>query len=742
MAQTAFYKFCASTRLSAAPNPTEIGRLQDGSEYRITTIGVATTMVLHPVGGTSEDSGSGVYIRVATETPGVSAQYLLKPSGRIAEPVRPWAVKPITGDYLFAVPDPPVAPGFYTNPISTVDISWHARTGKNYLVGRHPDILRKGSLVATNAITTIVREAVVDGEKAFYGIDKTSAGVFCVKYAAAPFALDQEVTGGVYLLEDSRYLVRAAADTDEYSEFIHFVRLNHAGDKMLMVVTYYSPPEPFPFPPFPDPRVDSQGRHSHSGVVYQRGGYEPTRGVTRMVAELSYRGVGDRSVEHVIEEYALENGIWSRTGIDRSGHIYGACTPTTLRANAHSPTNFSVSTSGALVVARTPIPPAIEITTSTPNSFSVRWQQGGTATLSAWSEAVFDEYPVFSRFTQDGGVVTISTWGNTEYRKEGTLNLVSDQYRATVDGRIVSEYQTKTKTGAYSQRRRTEEGLVLGSMRMTTYKADVTVSGSFSEQGDCSVYWKEHPLWAISATGSRTIAVVAEHRHLIAYEPFLDLVCYVERTFSYSNTFSTTFQKTEDMEFGETGYTGAVKTFGGDDCFLPDAENDTSYFVLECRGSTTRIQLPISGAVAAAEDADAAAYSERLARIPWLDTPFKPVGPRPGDPAPSAGYTELMRENIARGGLAEDQQVSGRSDLQIFLDENATHAFGAMEPSARAGQTKYAADPKTGGAVLWVDLRYFGADPVAFAIDKAGARPIESVLPGISAADITVVGSA
>lgn len=50
-AQDAFYRFCASSRLSAVPNPTEIGALPDGSRYRIVVVGPLATMEVWPVGG-------------------------------------------------------------------------------------------------------------------------------------------------------------------------------------------------------------------------------------------------------------------------------------------------------------------------------------------------------------------------------------------------------------------------------------------------------------------------------------------------------------------------------------------------------------------------------------------------------------------------------------------------------------------------------------------------------------------
>lgn len=61
-ARAVFHRFCSMARLSAAPNPCEIGRLPDGSSYRITVIGPVTTLELWPVGG-SAAVASGVAVR-------------------------------------------------------------------------------------------------------------------------------------------------------------------------------------------------------------------------------------------------------------------------------------------------------------------------------------------------------------------------------------------------------------------------------------------------------------------------------------------------------------------------------------------------------------------------------------------------------------------------------------------------------------------------------------------------------
>jgi len=50
-AQTVFANYCNLQRVSAGPNPQQLGSLPDGTPYRITTVGNTTNMEIWPVGG-------------------------------------------------------------------------------------------------------------------------------------------------------------------------------------------------------------------------------------------------------------------------------------------------------------------------------------------------------------------------------------------------------------------------------------------------------------------------------------------------------------------------------------------------------------------------------------------------------------------------------------------------------------------------------------------------------------------
>lgn len=62
-ARMAFNRFCAVARTSPVPNPTEIGRLPDGTPYRIVVVGPQTFMEIWPT-GQDEKRISGIAVRL------------------------------------------------------------------------------------------------------------------------------------------------------------------------------------------------------------------------------------------------------------------------------------------------------------------------------------------------------------------------------------------------------------------------------------------------------------------------------------------------------------------------------------------------------------------------------------------------------------------------------------------------------------------------------------------------------
>lgn len=77
-ARAVFHRFCAASRLSSAQNPTQAGRMQDGSAFRIVTVGRQTIMEFWPegTGGGGSFTGVGIPVLVPSDPPGGTMRYL------------------------------------------------------------------------------------------------------------------------------------------------------------------------------------------------------------------------------------------------------------------------------------------------------------------------------------------------------------------------------------------------------------------------------------------------------------------------------------------------------------------------------------------------------------------------------------------------------------------------------------------------------------------------------------------
>lgn len=98
-ARMAFSRFCAVARTSPVPNPTETGRLPDGSAYRIVVVGAQALMELHPVVGgkpLSDEVRPGIwFLDPAPGEPGAgNAFFVLSPPG---EGLEQWTLARLTG---------------------------------------------------------------------------------------------------------------------------------------------------------------------------------------------------------------------------------------------------------------------------------------------------------------------------------------------------------------------------------------------------------------------------------------------------------------------------------------------------------------------------------------------------------------------------------------------------------------------------------------------------------------------
>lgn len=126
MAQDAFARFCNAQRYSLVPNPSEIGRLPDGTAYRIDVVGVQAIMQVWPQQGTSPSGNSGIVVFYEG-----LGHYLVRYKGSA------WAAQPVRSGYFGAGVHAALAGGGYVlspRDISNLDVSSPQPTKFNQLL--------------------------------------------------------------------------------------------------------------------------------------------------------------------------------------------------------------------------------------------------------------------------------------------------------------------------------------------------------------------------------------------------------------------------------------------------------------------------------------------------------------------------------------------------------------------------------------------------------------------------------
>lgn len=89
-ARSVFSRFCSQTQLSAALNQTAIGRLPDGTRYKIAVVGAQTTMTLWPVAEKGRPMKPGIGVTSA------GGRWILRPPGKELKPESgKWAVEEV-----------------------------------------------------------------------------------------------------------------------------------------------------------------------------------------------------------------------------------------------------------------------------------------------------------------------------------------------------------------------------------------------------------------------------------------------------------------------------------------------------------------------------------------------------------------------------------------------------------------------------------------------------------------------
>ena len=164
-AQDAYYRFCASARLSAVPNPTEIGALPDGSRYRIVVVGSLATMEVWPVGSAAEPLDRGILIKQTISASAALYTPKLLPTGGVL-----WSGRAIRDDDLLLPYPYAISPLFgYLNEAITDGKKYLLRLRGNVLTSYGRQRFAEDSRVILSALPPGDRAALMFMEQGAYG---------------------------------------------------------------------------------------------------------------------------------------------------------------------------------------------------------------------------------------------------------------------------------------------------------------------------------------------------------------------------------------------------------------------------------------------------------------------------------------------------------------------------------------------------------------------------------------------
>ena len=748
-AQQRFTQFVMQARLSTVPNPTEAGRLPDGTQYRIVKVGPQTTMEIWPGGATEPiDSKSAIYVEVMLPGAPYPVRYLLRPKGTVADPGRPWRVDTLEPSkiYLYVDHAPPGDP-FWRAARQGVDVAWHSLTGKNYLVS---PAVRAGQPMATlyaDGGWNALREFTYGGERYFGQLRVESYEVRFAVFPAAPF-IQQEAPSSPPLLTPIRDdVIYANASTSSLHESKLAASEHPSGGRLFMLMERSDNPRVTPPIPYYGPEYDEFGLYEQTGCLVRDASLHALSG--RPQVTLVHRSVGDSRYRRELDEYRRQGFTWSKTS--QSAGVLGSCSPSKYRTNQGLP--FTPVVRNTVVVDELTYAPAVLGTSGSTSDAS--WLRArltnGKHTVKVSSSATFDENTEQFFFVRNGSTAVVKSWGGEEYEYSHEAIVTHDAYLRNTTSGTTHDYNHIDANYKSFERRRSTEGFALGNRRLVTLKTDVSVTSNSTLEHRGTTYnshLQHHFLYTQGTTtrnGTRVISVDFEGRTVQAYDPFLDLLCYTECRFSYTANFSGRFVITS------TPPADAVEETSGSAGYLPISSPPDIDLVIECAGRVVRHKIPPPTA-----EEDPA--PDRLFRQLVQQVPILGVGnifTAPLDPAMSeSDYIAAVQRSVASPRMhhvsapGSTENFAGAANSSVYPDDapfpnlgyQNMAVFGAMVNVSNAASVLYAADPRTGGAVLVA--RWRGKNKVAYAIDKNGMRPLDAVIPELNPEHIYAVGSA
>lgn len=703
-AQAAYARFCMHARLSNVPNPTELGRLADGSVYRIVVVGNTTIMELSvaPV-QRQETGGSGVLIiHGGVET-------MMVPSGRLAAPDGGWKSVTTSGrQYSRELPH----------------FSWHAQVGDDYFVNVHlagpterNGALALQGLVADGIVQSTMFQTQIAGQK-MTAIARRRDERAWLTYGVAP-DIPKGYSGPAKLVD---YVGEATIATAAPPEYITGVTMHPGGSKAMVTAAK-------------DMRPDGPDGTMYESAVERMNALRWTPTVNTPYGGYAvYPKFIIANAATTVDEYSRAGDAWELSGRVMPGAQPSSSPAVTVR-KAYPMDIVESGTVRWEVLQR----PAI-----VSNSLEGTCPIGGSSVILGLSQIgpvhyrerqAFDSGDVFTGGLTIGG--DTPAIGIAQYTMSGSASITPRRYtssydldiEANADRRAWHKYSCpdggwvfgrgdsslEVVSGTISRRRRNKLVADIGGREFVLRDDDLFELVTFSEDS------RTEPLEGGTYEYSRDYSVGANlaasmvHRRVLEHDPHLDMVCYVEAQCNVSRDASGRSVGRNTTGMWETTTTGGDKE--------PAPQRPVADLVVSI-GGAVKFRAPIP-----------ASQNSNGHQVVAFDSTFPYENVKTLGVVRMKGGTEFLDTHSGFcWGLLRSEDTQGTTSATRVMPEIG-YLLGPEDLIDLAGadylSSKYAKDPRTGGGVLHVRGTDIDKFTRTFLVTPGKATELATVFPGV-----------
>lgn len=719
-AQAAYARFCTHARLSHVPNPTEIGRLSDGSVYRIVVVGNTTIMELRVAPVQAQETGSsGVLILHG------GAETMLVPSGRFAAPDGGWKSVTTSGrQYSRELPH----------------FSWHAQTGGDYFVSvylagptERDGALALQGLVADGIVQSTMFQTQIAGQK-MTAIARRRDERAWLTYGVAP-DIPKGYSGPAKLVD---YVGDATIATAAAPEYITGVAMHPGGSKaMVTVVKYMRPSGP-------------DGTMYESAVEFMNDlRWTPTVNTPYGGYAVYPKFIIANEVT-TVDEYSRAGDAWELGDRVMPGAQPSSSPAVTVR-KAY-PVDVVESDTLRWEVLQKPVVTYSGLDGACPiGGFAVALVFSQVGPLHYRERQEFDSGDVFAGGVAVGG--DTPAIGIAQYTPSGGASVTPRRYTSSYEFDLEADVSSRAwgrywcpegewmaanedrsltaSSGVMTRRRRIKLVVTLGGAEFVLRDDDLSEAITFSEDHTSQYnYALQYPQYTADYKASADLTARMVHRKVLEYDHQFDMVCYLEVKCDVSRTASGRLVGQNTGGEWENAITGGDKA--------PPPDRPVANVVISV-GGVEKFRAPVPARPDTEENKKVAFDST----FPYENVKTFSVVRMKGE-AENIQHVARAWRAVPGGGATIDLAESSGTTYMTRVAPYMGHLLGPSSLLDISGGdylgTKYAKDPRTGGGVLHigsslVDSPFFRA----FLITPNRAAELAAVAPSIAPETITAV---